>query len=96
MPQNSEATKTRDQNSWIQGFQTLSYTGVERKVPFRGLVCISFWLHFVINLDQSSWRKSLLAMATVYQSGVRMLGKSRNAQYLNTSELPGSWNSGSR
>ena len=77
-------------------FSNSVYTGVERKVPFRGLVCISFWLHFVINLDQSSWRKSLLAMATVYQSGVRMLGKSRNAQYLNTSELPGSWNSGSR
>ncbi len=71
----------------IQTLILRCYPGVERKVPFRGLVCISFWLHFVINLDQSSWRKSLLAMATVYQSGVRMPGKSHNAQYVGAARI---------
>jgi len=47
---------------------------------FRVTFCYSFGQ---LVIEKESW-----AIVTVNQSGVRMLDKSRNAQYLNTSELP--------
>ncbi len=47
-----------------------------------------FRVTFCYKFRQLVMEKESLAIATVYQSGVRMLGKRHNAQYLNTSELP--------